>query len=162
MYAYLIVTDVQRRWIKLRSGTTRLKLASLSKKKRAYNKYISTHNQADKLEFVRIRRETKKLIKRSKKNLEEYRAEASKFNHKEFYSYVNNKKSLTFSIGPLAKEHGNHTNDENEMATIVNNFFASVFTDENCLSFPPLEVRRTDKILDGIVIVESFAHSRKH
>ena len=128
---------------------------SLSLKKRAYNKYISTHNEADKLEFDRIRRETKRLIKRSKKNLEEYIAEASKSNPKEFYSYVNNKKALTCSIGPLAKEHGNHTNDENEMATILNNFFASVFTEEDCLSAQPLEVRRTEKILGGIPIVES-------
>ena len=103
----------------------------------------------------RIRRETKKLIKRSKKNLEEYIAETSKSNPKEFFSYVNNKKSLTCGIGPLANDNGNHTNDENEMATILNNFFASVFTDEDCLSPQPPEVRRTEKMLSGVLIVES-------
>ena len=36
-------------------------------KKRAYRKYKSTHSQADKLEYTRIRRETKRLIKISKK-----------------------------------------------------------------------------------------------
>ena len=65
---------------------------SLSLKKRAYKKYVSTHSQDDKLELDRIRRETKKLIKASKKNLEEYIAEASKSNPKEFYSHVNKKR----------------------------------------------------------------------
>ena len=127
---------------------------SLSLKKRAHSKYISTHNEADKLELDRIRRETKRLIKRSKKNLEEYIAEASKSNPKEFYRYVNNKKTEYCNIGPLVKDLGNHTNDEKEMATILNKFFASVFTDEDCLSLQPSQTRRTMKILDDILIVE--------
>ena len=36
-------------------------------KKRAYRRYKSTHSQADKLEYTRIRRETKRPIKISKK-----------------------------------------------------------------------------------------------
>ena len=52
-----------------------------------------TQDQADKLELDRIRRETKRVIKRSKKNLEEYIADASKLNPKEFYQYVKNKKN---------------------------------------------------------------------
>ena len=65
----------------------------LSLKKCAFDKYKETQNQADKLELDRIRRETKRVIKRSKKNLEEYIADASKLNPKEFYQYVKNKKN---------------------------------------------------------------------
>lgn len=126
---------------------------SLSLKKRVYSRYISTRSEADKLELGRILCETKKLMKRSKKNLEEYIAETSKSHPKEFFSYVSNKKSLTCGIGPLANDNGNHTNDENEMATILNNFFASIFTDEDCLS--PQPPFRTEKILSGVLIVES-------
>ena len=126
---------------------------SLSLKKRAYKKYVSTHSQDDKLELDRIRRETKKLIKASKKNLEEYIAEASKSNPKEFYSYVNKKKTLACSIGPLIKEN-KLTNDENEMASILNNFFASVFTNEDCTSYQPLEHKSTQNILQQISIEE--------
>ncbi|ORD93263.1 RTJK, partial [Enterospora canceri] len=128
---------------------------SLSLKKHAYDKYISTKNQDDKVEFDRARSETKRLIKRSKKNLEEYIAESCKSNPKEFYSFVKSKKALTCNIGPLTKGQGNHTNDENEMATILNNFFASVFTEEDCSSFQPLETRRTENFLNNLLIVES-------
>ena len=127
---------------------------SLSLKTRAYKKYLSTHSQDDKLELDRIRRITKKLIKRSKKNLEEYIAEASKSNPKEFYSYVNKKKKVACSIGPLSKEEDNYTNNENEMASILNNFFASVFTDEDCASHQPLECNVTRNVLDQINIEE--------
>ena len=126
---------------------------SLSLKKRAFKKYVSTHSQDDKLELDRIRRETKKLIKASKKNLEEYIAEASKSNPKEFYSYVNKKKTLACGIGPLIKEN-KLTNDENEMASILNNFFASVFTNEDCTSYQPLEHKSTQNILQQISIEE--------
>jgi len=43
-----------------------------AKKKRAYHKYSLTQDQNDKLEYERIRRKTKKLIRESKKNLEIY------------------------------------------------------------------------------------------
>ena len=99
---------------------------------------MATKNEADKVELDRIRRESKKLIKRSKKNLEEYIAEASKLNPKEFYRYVNSKKALVCNIGPIVDDNGIHTNDESEMATILNQFFGSVFIDEDSSSvYPP-------------------------
>ena len=127
---------------------------SLSQKKRAYYKYMSTKNEADKSELDRTRRESKKLIKRSKKNLEEYIAERSKSNPKEFYRYINNKKAVSYSIGPIANDLGSHTNDESEMATILNKFFASVFTDEDCIPIHPPE-NMTQSSIDGILITES-------
>ena len=101
----------------------------------------------------------KKLIKRSKKNLEERIAEASKSNPKEFYGYVNKKKTLPSTIGPLCNEDNTCTNNENEMAAILNNFFASVFTDEECSSYEPLIGKMTPNVLDQIIIQERDVHS---
>ena len=126
----------------------------LSLKKCAFNKYQATQNQADKLELDRIRREAKRLIKRSKKNFEEYIAEASKSNPKEFYQYVKNKKTLNCSIGPLAKECGSNTNNESEMATILTNFFVSVFTDEDCRPVQAQAVERITENLNSIIVTE--------
>ena len=57
---------------------------SLSAKTRAYRKYSQTRDENDKIEFERIRRETKKLIRNSKRNLEIYIANSSKSNPKNF------------------------------------------------------------------------------
>ena len=50
---------------------------------------------------------------------------------KEFYSYVRKKKVFTSTIGPLSTANGEHTEDEFVMANVLNEYFASVFTDEN-------------------------------
>ena len=99
-------------------------------KKRAYRRYKSTHSQADKLEYTRIRRETKKLIKISKKLHELHIASNCKINPKEFFRYVREKKTLKSTIGPLLSAEGEIVTDERETADILNDYFASVFTVE--------------------------------
>ena len=96
-------------------------------KKRAYRRYKSTHSQADKLEYTRIRRETKRLIKISKKLHELHIASNCKVNPKEFFRYVREKKTLKSTIGPLLSAEGEI---ERETADILNDYFASVFTVE--------------------------------
>ena len=99
-------------------------------KKRAYRRYKSTHSQADKLEYTRIRRETKRLIKISKKLHELHIASSCKVNPKEFFRYVGEKKTLKSTIGPLLSAEGEIVTDERETADILNDYFASVFTVE--------------------------------
>ena len=99
-------------------------------KKRAYRRYKSTYSQADKLEYTRIRRETKRLIKISKKLLELHIASNCKENTKECFRYVREKKTLKSTIGPLLSAEGEIVTDERETADILNDYFASVFTVE--------------------------------
>ena len=54
----------------------------LSQKKRAYRRYRSTQNECDKIEYERLRREAKKLIREKKKNLELHIASINKTNAK--------------------------------------------------------------------------------
>ncbi len=104
---------------------------NLTIKKRAHDRYFITGNQSDRDEFCRVRRETKRLIRQSKRNLEEHIVNSSRSNPKEFYSYIRNKKVLGSNIGPLATTDGNIVNEGTEMANILSDFFASVFTDED-------------------------------
>ena len=103
----------------------------LSNKNRAYRKYQLTRHESDKIEYERLRRTTKKLIKQSKKNLEVHIASKIKSNPKEFYSYVRQKKVITSNIGPLRLDNGEHVSNEIDMAEILNEYFASVFTKED-------------------------------
>ena len=103
---------------------------SLLAKKRAYHKYKLTQDYNDKLEHDRLRRNTKTLIKESKKNLELHIANSSKSNPKEFFSYIKKKKTLPSEIGPLTMQNGEYTENDTTMANILNNYFATVFTKE--------------------------------
>ena len=99
-------------------------------KKRAYRRYKLTHSQANKLEYTRIRRETKRLIKISKKLHKLHIASNCKVNPKESFRYVREKKTLKSTIGPLLSAEGEIVTDERETADILNDYFASVFTVE--------------------------------
>ncbi len=103
---------------------------NLTIKKREHNKHLFTRNHNDSDEFRRARRETKRLITQSKSNREEDFPNSRKSNPKEFYSYVRNQKVLASTTGPLATINENIVNEDTEMANILNDFFASVFTDE--------------------------------
>ena len=127
---------------------------SLAAKKRAYEKHIETQNEDDKRDHDRIRRNTKKLIKQSKKNFEVRIAEMSKSNPKEFYSYVKRKKVMTSTIGPLEMENGEHTENEVSMADTLNNFFASVFTVENTQNQPIPKTQNKGTCLSSLTFQE--------
>ncbi len=107
-------------------------------------------------EFCRVRRETKSLIRQSKRNLEEHIANSSKSNLKESYSYVRNKKVLGSTIGPLATIDGSIVNEDTEMANILNDFSASVFTVEDLGDIKQFAARHNDgTYLNNIHITES-------
>ena len=124
-------------------------------KKRAYRRYKLTQSQADKLEYNKIRREAKRFIKISKKLQEQHIAANCKQNPKEFFRYIREKKVLRSTIGPLQSAEGKNVTDEREMADILNNYFASVFTVEenrNALPVPPRQ--RVAAHLFGFEIME--------
>ena len=106
-------------------------------KKLAHQNHNATNNEEDRIAYENLRRNAKRLIKRSKKNLETRVANRSKSNPKEFFSYIRNKKVLTPTIGPLVKANGEYSKDEMEMAKILNAYFVSVFTPDNSHINPP-------------------------
>ena len=125
-------------------------------KREAHSKYKYTNNNIEHTRFVEMRRKVKKLIKQSKRSTEMHIASQSKSNPKEFYSYIRQKRVNTSSIGPILDVNGDVTSNDEEIATILNSFFASVFTAENCINFPeaPAVQLNNNKVLRNINITE--------
>lgn len=73
---------------------------------------------------------------------------------KSFYSYVRSKQRTKQSVGPLKDENGTLCNDDESMATLLNRYFATVFTKENMTEMPLLELRQS--IQDPNRMVESL------
>ncbi len=62
---------------------------------------------------------------------------------------------LASTIGTLAKTDGNSVNEDTEMANILNDFFASVFTDEDLGDIKSFAARHNDDTyLNNIQITE--------
>ena len=73
---------------------------------------------------------------------EHYIAENCKENPKEFFRYIREKKVLKSTIGPLQSVEGEIVTDEREMADILKDYFASVFTVEDNRNERPVPSQR--------------------
>ena len=123
-------------------------------KREAYHRYKVTHLENDKLTHDRLRRQSKKLIKRSKKSVEAQIANSCKTNPKEFYSYVKTKRVLTSTIGPLT-ENGKQIDNEVDMANTLNNYFSTVFTTEDHGNLPTVAPQTQGVTLPNFIITEN-------
>ena len=125
-------------------------------KKEAHSKYKSNTNNENYIRFVELRRKAKRLIKQSKLSTEIHVANQSKTNPKEFYSFVRQKRVTTSSIGPIINENGDYTNDDKQICSILNSFFASVFTAEDLSSIPsmPDALTNNNEGLNSFIITE--------
>ena len=82
-------------------------------------------------EYYRISRRVKSTIRAAKRNEEIRVARLCKENPKEFFSYVNSRKPVHRRIGPFGNEDGTLSRTNAEIASVLNGFFSSVFTEED-------------------------------
>ena len=101
-----------------------------------------------------MRRQSKKLIRRSKKSVETQIANSCKTNPKEFYSYVKTKRVLTSTIGPLT-ENGKQIDNEVRMANTLNYYFSTVFTTEDYCNLPTVAPQTQGVTLPNFIITEN-------
>ena len=59
-----------------------------------------------------------------------------KDNPKAFFAHVNNRKPIKNTIGPLRDKVGNIISNDKDMASILNEYFASVYTEEDISEIP--------------------------
>ena len=119
---------------------TRNVLRIIRKKRRLWRTYSATKDYQDFQAYREVEKHVQKAVRRAKCNFEKTLAKNSKSNPKAFYSYLKSCNANKEGVGPL-KEDGRTVNDNSDMADMFNNFFASVFTDEDTNSVP--EPRQT-------------------
>ena len=118
-------------------------LREVRRKRKLWRRFTVTQ---DPLVLDAYRKQVKKVkkdTKKAKKEFEKRLAQNSKSNPKAFYSYLNSKKCNRVSIGPL-KVNGKKIEDDKEMAEVLNNFFGSVFTEEDLSEIPTQEKLKPD------------------
>ena len=113
-------------------------------KRRRWRNYSGTKTNQDFYEYKKAEKELKKLIKKAKKKYEKELAKNAKTNPKAFYGYLSSKKNNKVKIGPL-KVNDVVIDDEKEMADTFNDFFSSVFTDENLNFIPSVDNLKSDQ-----------------
>ena len=75
-------------------------------------------------------------------------------NNKLFWNYVSKNSKTKKSVTKLLMPNGNLTSSDQETANTLNEYFSSVFTNENETNIPNFEDRNFNEILDEILITE--------
>ena len=121
-------------------------LQAVRKKRRLWRTYKQSKAQQDFSAYKKQEKLVQKLCKTAKKSFEKKLA-SDKGNTRKFYAYVNSKKNVKSSVGPLIHE-GVKTDDPKEMANILNKYFASVFVEEDTENLPTINEADVEPLED--------------
>lgn len=127
---------------------------AVRKKAILFKKYRRTGSYVDKLEYIKQRNLTDDIIKKAKQEYESDIMRCVKTQPKKFYSYVRSKQKCKASVSSLEKDNGNMAKDDSENCHILSDFFSSVFTKEEHTSKLPNFSKRTDFVINSIIVTE--------
>ena len=108
-------------------------LRAIRKKQRLWRHYKHTQNRDDLNSYKKAEKECKKLIRNSKRRYEKKIANSDE--PKQFYSYLRSKTKSKTGVGPL-KSNGEVISDEAQIAQLLNEYFCSVFKQEDTNNIP--------------------------
>ena len=110
---------------------------ALKRKNRAWKRYKSQQTQWAAAKYREARNLCTSTLREIKLNFEKSVAEDAKSNPKSFWNYINSRLKSSHAIPNLIKPDGSLTENDNEKAHVLNNFFCSVFTSENDANVAP-------------------------
>jgi hypothetical protein len=137
-------------------GVTAEIAKAIKKKHRSWTRYMETRTPAKYKEYARSRNKSKALVKKATREHEKKIADNAKKNPKEFWSYANLKMKSREKVAEIYSNNQKTetTADDKEKARIMNDFFASVFTDEPVGEAPTPEERNYEEPLTTIEFEE--------
>ena len=105
----------------------------INAKQRHYNTYMSTRSELHKEQFKNTEKQCKKAVRAAKRRFEKNIAKNG--NKRPFNAYIKSKTKSRDNVGPL-KEGNEFISDNEHMASILNNAFTSVFSNEDVTNIP--------------------------
>jgi len=131
-------------------------MAKLKQKRAAFKRYLETREGRDYQEFAKSRNQAKWEVRKAKREFEKKVALQAKTNPKAFYAYANSKLKTRAGVSDLLKPDGTTTETNQEKAEVLNDFFTSVFTQEDTSRIPDFEQREGVGILDNLQVTEKM------
>ena len=126
--------------------------AKIKLKRKAWIKYKRSLLPSDHSIYVQYRNDCTAAVRRAKYGFENNLVNGIKVNPKRFWKYVASQTKVKHTIGGLLKSDSSMTADDNNTANTLNNFFGSVFTQENALDVPSFGTWHSESSLSTILI----------
>lgn len=150
-------------------------LTAVRAKYKAWQRYIHSHSQKNYHEYCKCRNHATKAVRFARKRHEKGIADSAKDNPKAFWAYVNSKTKVRLGIGDLRNDKGELKSSNSDKANILNDFFASVFTEEgdsdikniksrslNSLQSVDIDTDKVKKLLCGLNPTKSCGPDECH
>ena len=127
---------------------------AIRNRNRLYKLKKSNNGQSIVAQYNNARRDVKKEIRQAKRNYEINIAAKTTEDTKAFYKYINNKKQLKSGIGPLINEKGETVAENKKMASTLNEYFSSVFTNKSNNETRTEAIIKTNHKLPDLTVTE--------
>ena len=134
-------------------------LTKVKKNQQAFQRYLSTKEGKDYLEYVKYRNQAKTACRYSTKIFERQLSKEGKYNPKAFFSYVKSKISCYGKIPDLIIDETRLSTDI-EKATCFNDYFNSVYTKEDTDSIPYFPPKIYNQVLDNIIFTPEIVKKK--
>ena len=158
-----LLEDIQKKHVplKLRRSNNRpiwmsqglLKL--IRKKRRTYKRFKKYPTQENENLYNTCEREVRRQTKQAKKKFERNIAKSRNKSEKKFNSYIKSQTKTKSQVGPLKDDLNNITGNDQEMCEILNNYFVSVFTNEDCENIPIANQTQYRTEIDNIIFTNN-------
>ena len=126
------------------------------KKSEAYKRYLETREDQDYTTYCKARNQARRATRHALKTFDKEVARCAKTNPKTFYKYINSRTKIRVGISELCTADQRAISDE-EMATALNDFFLSVFTEED-MNPPACEMHRVDTPCQDLKLTHEQVH----
>ena len=128
--------------------------AAIKDKHKTYNKYRKDRSEVNREKYKTAKNKATQAAKEARSKFESRIASNVKDNPKEFWGYVKHQTGRSDSISPLTKEDGSLAVEADDKAEVLNQFFASVFTEEDVTSIPTPAPHQLSSTLTDITFSE--------
>jgi hypothetical protein len=103
-------------------------IRAIKNRNTAYKLLKHSDVQRNRDKYNNTKREVKKLIRIERRNQEIQTSRDAKCNAKKFFSYVNSRKPIKTALNDIKMPNGNLSTRDYEKATVLNDYFKSVFS----------------------------------
>ena len=124
----------------------------IGEKKRAWEKWKRSKRETDHEEYKKKEKVVKKMIRNKKNAFERKIMKERNSNPKLFYSYINRAKVNKTKIGPLKNAYNEIVAEPQAQASILNKYYASVFTRSSREPPEPRDRTKNQNRLEEITI----------
>ena len=143
----------QPKWI------TREIIRLIRKKRRAWRTMRVHLTVENREKYKELEKQVTIRVRNAKRSMEKRLANSKNSNARTFANYIKSKTKSRTGIGPLKTKEGKMVTREDEIAELLNNFFASVFTEEDIMNLPHKE-EETEARLDTISITTEMIREK--